>query len=232
VNRKPTQRMTAATSVAMSALMLLFVFAIGCGGGEADAEAAMPSVDPRYATADAFVEYFNSLSTATPVRYQEIRREFYAENQEQRQMLEVYDLTLALLDLMHASAVQFDDQDAKDILDEALAPSQPASIVERSDRRAQATYRDARGHEERLYLVQHEHRWWISAYTLEYSHSFREMQDAALDVHGELGIDSTRRVQIARLYRDTAARIRRGEFRTQEESRRAIMQELARLLGI
>ena len=53
-----------------------------------------------------------------------------------------------------------------------LAPNEPATITERSDRRAVATFVTARRKMDKLQLVQVGERWWISGYSIEYSPEF------------------------------------------------------------
>lgn len=154
-----------------------FVLLAGCAGeSEADASGqAQASVDPRFATADGLLAHYNSIATRTPVDARATCALFYAENEKQRQFLNIMQSMVPAAEL---------DQLMRDEFGEGLDPRRktamlqgdgPAAISKRSNQRAEAKYTDKDGKVQTLYLVQIGDRWWISGYTVEYVPEWKEM---------------------------------------------------------
>ena len=128
-----------------------------------------PPVDPRFASADALVEHYNDLTTVGKIQLSQVVDLFYAETDIQRQYVDATRVAIPIAELEHALTERFDlGSDAPS----PLAPNEPATITERSDRRAVATFVTARRKMDKLQLVQVGERWWISGYSIEYSPEF------------------------------------------------------------
>jgi hypothetical protein len=100
----------------------------------------------------------------------------------------------------------------------SYAVQEPARITDRSDRRATASYRGYGGTITPLQLVQVGDRWWISGYTFD--------DDPALKNLDAEQLAKTERLfgYIAPYSPAIAERVRRGEFSSADEARRALFE--------
>jgi len=202
----------------------------GCGGGEtdhrvADDRTAGPPPDPRFPSADALLEHFNSLNTASPATWTEIADLYYPENDLQRRLVQIRRDTAAAVDLHHAE-IEYFGQEAIDgffrkyeremgIESPSTSrakspprPNEPAETTEQSGEYVLAEYTDGRGDPHTLYLVQRDNRWWISGYGLEYENTLSpEALDRREQTAREIGRDARRNL----------ARLRAGDFASYEE---------------
>jgi hypothetical protein len=164
-------------AVGNSALGLVAVIATlviaGCGGSEPK-PAEDAAVDPRFASAESLVDYYNEISfhcaRIDPAAQLDL---FYAENETQEQIVRILHNMIPYVELQQAVWEHFDEGLSLTAIAPPLAPNlQPARITEHSDQRAQAEEVEADGTQMTLYLVQIDNRWWISAYTAEYAPGF------------------------------------------------------------
>ena len=174
-----------------------------------------PPVDPRFVSADALVQYYNEIATVGKINIRQVINLFYAETDIQRQFVDVTRQAIPIAELEHALVERFDlDTDQLS----PLAPNQPATITERSDRRAVATFVTARRKREKLQLVQIGPRWWISGYSIEYSPEF---------IRNRKILDLEKYQQFVQYFAPHAASVKRrldaGEFQAPEEAIGALM---------
>ncbi len=199
----------------------------GCAeNGEAPA-IEPPAVDPRYATADAFVEYYNELTfNRQAVDAERVLDLLYGETAQQQRLIDVIRNYTSVLQLGQAMWDRFaEGWDAK-VKVAPLAPNLKTTVItEHSGQRAMAKETNSDGSESDLYLVRIGDRWWISGYTLEY------------DPHLEGLREELKGFEI--LWQNMAAvapaiteRLRNGEFNAAAEVRAAIGEALVAQLGL
>ena len=214
---------TDAKRIPYLALMAILVgIAAGCGGKSDDSGAnpAASAVDPHFATAEALVEYFNSLTTREPVDDATVLSLFYAENDLQQRLIELNRISLPLLAVGAAMHERFqapvDPTDPKAFIS---LPNEPAKIVDRSDQRAAAEYKNWDKSIEKLQLVKIGNRWWFSGYTYEHHPAYKAAKPEQLTLV-EMGTRA-----MAAVAPSIAARVRTGELRTAEDTRKALTDE-------
>jgi len=165
-DRYVTERLVArvlALALVISPIACVPALLSGCGGEEPGAAAG------RFATADALVEHYGTLTTGRDrVNWAGIRALVRAETPEQETLMAAVDDLVGLLEVEWQAWERF----GRGALPGADRPFQPdrvaARIVERSDRRAVAEAIDYAGEAESIQLVELEGSWWISAYTFEH----------------------------------------------------------------
>ena len=154
--------------------------AAGCGGEAEPAVPAAPAVDPRFASADALLAYYNVLTVDRPILDPDSLVElFYAENQTQERLVRIVRSSIPLMHFGQALWERFGETlDGKKTA--TLAPNpRPAYFTENGGERALALEFNADGSEKQLYLVRVGERWWVSGYTIEYD---PEVQRVAGDI--------------------------------------------------
>ena len=191
----------------------------GCGGGgdEAEADAAQtPAVDPKYATADAFVETWNGVISRRH-GLDDLLPLIRFEGPEQRQMGRVMRAIEPFLRL---------EQECFEAFDQCMTPGQqppfdpnqpPLTITERSDVWARASQQGAGG--TKTYdLVFANDRWWIDGAAYVRSPIHVMLTSASDTIHMRSSIDS------ARTWGDCAkevlSEVRRGEIASVMDARR------------
>lgn len=189
-------------SVGLAAVVAICL--AGCGTSESPTVAKKPAVDPRYASADAILEHINSLNSQTPDYFPAYVAIIYAENDFQARFLKLMRASVPSYQLLIAAQKRFDEPlypEPPDIY--GFKSSGVARIVERSERRAKATY--AAGTSSDLYLVEIGGRWWLSAYTLEYDPNFKLTPEGMQAAETALG-------PMAEMAQDLLRRLDAGEF--------------------
>ncbi|MDY7110065.1 MAG: hypothetical protein SYC29_15650 [Planctomycetota bacterium] len=211
-----------------SALALAAVIATlligGCGGTE-PAASEETAVDPRFASADSLIEYYNSIchevETVDPDAVLEL---YYAESALQERLLRIERGNIAYARVQHASWQQFGRALTRSEDWVPLGPQpQPVEIESRTDGRATALYFDDDTERRTLHLVDVDGRWWISGYTLEYDPSYQEIL-AELD-----RIEAVTPV-IERVSLGLIPRIRAGEFASADQAKEEYMRLLREAL--
>jgi hypothetical protein len=211
----------------VASILLLAVVPVlalpGCGGGAetTDAAPAAPAVDPRFASADALLDHYNSIAMKGPViDLAAILDLMHAENDLQRRMLGAMRSMMPMYEIEVAMRERFGEGLNPGEMDASLAPSADAAVIgTRSDRRAEATYTDHDGSTSTLYLVQIGPRWWLSGFTLEHDPDFVSDPD-------ELEKMETMASKLAPVLPPVLARVRAGEFSAAQEVRMAIAMAL------
>lgn len=209
---------------AMLACALLLLSACG----PANATVQEETVDPRFASAEALVEHFNSLNTLMPSNDLELLPLFHLENQTQRDMWKVIDYMTderlyEINRLMYARfGASLDDLEGKRI------PCTPAILKKVEEQRAEGTYHDELGKERPLHLIKVGNRWWVSGYTLEYAYDDHQKRDVDRNVEMVLSImeevsefDTTFAIPVLE-------RLRRGEFASADEVNQAYIEAIQR----
>ena len=155
----------------------------GCGSSEAPPPPAadVAAIDPRFASPEAIVEYYNSLTTCNPVKVGASLDLFYAETELQRRYIAIVRSLAPVAELDYLMFDRFNELlDPNKQKRHMLSPDSPAVLTIREDSRAQGVFKDADGVEQTLYLVRIDRRWRVSGYTLEYNEGWTS-QIADLD---------------------------------------------------
>lgn len=205
----------------------LLLIAIGlslgaCGGSEPEEAATQtPTVDPRFASADAMLETYNQIITQPRVDPYAWHELFYIENETQKAMLEAVQADFPYLELDQVVYEHFGECLNPKMKSAPFAPDLPAVMKERNGQRSIANGIDADGDKYIVHLVQIGDRWWISGYTLEYlpwgKRSIQEHQE------------STRfNVFVSEASTIIKQQIMAGEITTVDQARKALGAELAR----
>ena len=158
-------------TVAIAIMVLLSA----CSAEEPEPVAVQPPpVDPRFASADALLEYYNQIAmrepTADPAG---IFTLLYAETPIQERLVQVYKNSLPLMELDAICWEKFGAGLRPDSKESPFAPARNSAIMAESGQdRAKARVKENNGQNMDLHLVRYNGRWWISGYTLEYDREF------------------------------------------------------------
>jgi hypothetical protein len=206
------QRTTRLSAMVCCALLLPAL--IGCGSKAEPDNEAQPTVDPRFASADALIEYYNSLSTRDPQDIEALTGLMYAENAEQNTSITLVRRAIVPISLLDFEMYQkFGEGLVARSNNYMLSPDKPAVITSREDRRAMARTENSDGKEIKLYLVQMNDRWWISGYTLQHRLGWvdtsdqSEMLNDTVDVMGEVTQDIRSQLRAGTLTSAAATRL-------------------------
>ncbi len=142
----------------------------GCGGNGDNATREQPQVDPRFASAEALLEYYNQVALRQPkTEPRQVFSLLFAETPLQERLVKLYKASLPLMELDDLCWERYGKGLGPDEKESPFAPARERAImVEVGDERAKARHRKNDGREIVLYLVNYNRRWWISGYTLEY----------------------------------------------------------------
>ncbi len=204
--------------------LAVFAFAIvpvACDGGSATHEQTRTASDSRFASAEALIDYYNSISLRGAAAGASWLDLIYAETDLQRRLR--YQDSLAGR-MHHVDVLMFErfgeslrDPGKGDYLLRPLGPG--AVLVENDGARAFADLTDGKRTARRaLYLVKVGERWWISGYTFEYSMSESDAEEIARtsEVY-ELMVEAVEGIE---------PRLRAGEFSTAAAVRDAYKEAL------
>lgn len=162
-----TRFVTGSTAVVLGIPILVTWSMPGCDdAGESHIIVRQQQADPRFASADSLIEYYNELTTIEPVNLRRANELFYAETEQQQRYIANNGNYISVLEVHQALYDRF-GQGYFPQMKSVFEPSDPATITERTPQRAIASYTTDRGDAATLQLVQVGDRWWISAYTLE-----------------------------------------------------------------
>jgi hypothetical protein len=192
----------------------------GCGNDAAEAPVTeSASVDPRFASAEALLDYYNSISTREPVDARAALELFYPENDLQRRYLGIAQNLRSVAELDRLMFERFGECMDPKKRKHSLSPDQPATMTKREDSRAQAQCIDSKGKKTTLHLVQIGDRWWVSGYTFEYETEWKE-SIADLD-RFEQFVRS-----MAAASQNVATSITDGSLKSAQEARKALGQAI------
>ena len=166
----------ATTSTRTERLLAVFALTIttllsACSGEDAESVVDQPSlVDPRFASADALLEYYNQVAMQQPkLDSREVLSLMFAETPLQERLIALSRESLPLLELDDACWEQYGVGLLPSTKEPPFTPARHrATMTEREMERAKAEQRQNDGSLEDIYLVKLQNRWWISGYTLEY----------------------------------------------------------------
>lgn len=146
-------------------------------GGEqsASASTAAATVDPRFASAEALLQYCNQITTTDPVNPAAQIELVYAENELQQQLLRFMRSVIPITDLDRRMFEKFREGWIPGNTKPMTAPDKPAVMISNDSSRAQAEYQNDKGEPQTLQLVKIGDRWWVSGYTYEYDPKMSEM---------------------------------------------------------
>jgi hypothetical protein len=167
-------------------------FLSGCGAKEPDPVVIQqrPPVDPRFATAEAFVDHLNVVSNelTNANGFQEL---MYGETPEQQRFIAALGGLAPMLDVFAAARDHFGEEAVREMAEQQAAMplfGTTIRISEQNDRRADAIATAPNGEESMLKLVEIDDRWWISGYTFDHDPDARKMMDnpEALEKMGDM----------------------------------------------
>lgn len=191
-----------------------------CSNSDAEAEALEPEIDPRYQTADALLEYYNSLATTEPFAIRRTLDLFYAENRTQETYIEIARKMADFAELDYEVYQRFgESMNPRQAEDHLLMASEAARMTRRDNQRAEATYTNNEGNEETIYFVQIGQRWHISGYTVEYNFDWEESIGDVTAI-AELADD------VSKAARKVLPAVRSGEIQSLDEARDAYAQAI------
>lgn len=206
-----------------------------CGNSEAeDAAAQTPTVDPRFATAESLIEYYNTIDKTSPEYLSQSLDLYYAETPLQEKISRFFHSAVTHVELLNELKDYFGEAHDRysweevlgepmptDIKETPLPPKwPPASITEHSGDRAKAVQKGPYQGAETMHLVKVGTRWWISGYTWEYE----RLEDVLEESLDELLVHNEKEASAGQQLRP---RLLPGEFKTP----RAYYDELYRLMG-
>lgn len=141
-----------------------------CGSKEKEViSSETQTVDARFASAKALIDYFNLNGSSDPINFKNYVDNLYAENDLQKRMIARYRVLIPVLDLSTAVRQRFNDTLIEGSRSYNTEPIQKlAQLVKNTGDRVEALYSDSAGDEGRVHFVKLNERWWISGYTLEY----------------------------------------------------------------
>lgn len=141
-----------------------------CGGSEPEETVVQtPTVDPRFATADAILDTHNAIVTQSPrVDLNAWLDLVYAENDVQRRLLATMRIQIQYFILEQAVFDKFGEHLNPDSKSPPFAPDEPSTMTEYENQRAIAEGVSTDGSRYKTYFVQIGDRWWISGYTMEH----------------------------------------------------------------
>ena len=207
-------------AVGNSALGLVAVIATlligGCGGSE-PATSEEAAVDPRFASAEALIEYYNKITVHTSrVDMAAAVELLYPENALQEQLVRITRHMIPFAEVQQACWDQFGQGFSPGERYPPYSPNpEPARLVEHTGQRAKAVEVEPDGTNSDLYLVQIDNRWWISGYSLEYHPLIAGNLDS-------LDIFEQNMATLAAIAPEVAADVRRGMFASVAELRMAM----------
>jgi len=153
----------------------------GCGGTQAEEQVAAPPpppTDPRFATPEALIDFFNLQNSKWPPDVRGIHALFYAENDVQKRVISALEQYFAIFDFFAALHERFGSPLEAEVVEKLTANSAEHAVLKKVDDRrgkAESTLED---HSTRLlYLLQYENRWWISGYSFEYDPKLKKLLD-------------------------------------------------------
>ncbi len=180
----------ATTNTRTDRLLTTFAIAIivllsACSGEEPDLVVIQPApVDPRFASADALLDYYNQVVMQQPkVDPREVFSLMFAETPLQERLVAVARESLPLMELEDACWEQYGVGLSPGADESPFAPARHRATMTESDNdRAKATRRRNDGSRAEIYLVRLGKRWWISGYTYEYDRRFKPDKESLDDL--------------------------------------------------
>ena len=218
----------------------LFIIAIvlslnACVSSEPeDAVSQTPTIDPRFATAESLIEYYNTIDrTSTEYLSQKIDL-YYVETPLQDKIYRYFHDAVIRAEFLNELKDYFGESleryNWEEVLGEPMPTNikerppptkwPPATITEHSGDRAIAVQKDPYQGTAKMRLVKVGTRWWISGYTWEYE-ELKDVSEETLDEvldHNAKQFSAQQRLQ---------PRLRAGTFKTPK----AYYEELYRLMG-
>ena len=204
-----------------STLALLLTSITGCGPATPSQPTVVaPTVDARFATADALLDHYNQLISGKQVDMRGTFALYYAENKKQERIIDLLKNSFAdFLELQLAILDRFgDDMPARQRDELEKQRPKPAVMSQRDTSRCQATATGPDGIQQTIRLVKIGDRWWISGYTFEYDPALEEEMRRIEDFAGMMGY-------LGPMSRAVRARLDAGEFDSIDEVSKAIADE-------
>lgn len=192
----------------------------GCSGGEANEETVDSLSNEsvlRFATVDALVEKFNSITMMNPRDHRGECEMIYPENDLQRRLLQIENNLILLYELAVSVRERFDKPLLPDSPEafNTLPHQELVVITKQEDNRAEGLYTDSNGETVTLYLVRVGQWWRISGRTLEQYPGSLVDDPAAMTYMEEFSRFSSAVVP------DVLQKLEAGEFDNYEQFREA-----------
>lgn len=217
-------------------LLIAIVLSLNaCGSSEPDdAVSQTPTVDPRFATAESLIEYYNTIDKTSPEYLSQSLDLYYAETPLQEKIYRYFHNAAIHVEFLNELKDYFGEAleryNREEVLGEPIPTNiketplpkkwPPATITEHSGERARAVQKSPYQGTEKMRLVKVGTRWWISGYTWEYE----ELRDVSEETLDEL-LDHNAKELSAQ--QQLLPRLRAGKFKTPKE----FYEELYRLMG-
>lgn len=177
---------TTGTNLPLEAVAIaIIVLFSACSGEESDPVVIQPPpVDPRFASADALLDYYNQVVTQQPkVDPREVFSLMFAETPLQERLVALARESLPLMELEDACWEQYGVGLSPGADESPFAPARHRATMTESDAdRAKAMRRRNDGSRAEIYLVRLGNRWWISGYTYEYDRRFKPDEESLDDL--------------------------------------------------
>lgn len=203
-------------------LLIVIVLSLNaCGSEPEDAATQTPTVDPRFASADAILETYNQIITQPRVDPHAWHNLFYAENDLQRRVLACLGTIIPFHNLEQKVYEEFGELFTPNSKSPPYAPDKPSKMIEYNDHRAIAEGINTDGETYKTYFVQIGNRWWISGYTFEHDPDTKKTIE---------NLDAFERIvaTIAAAAPTVLNKIESGEITSAEQARTAFAAEIAR----
>lgn len=217
-------------------LLIAIVLSLNaCGSSEPeDAVSQTPTLDPRFATAESLIEYFNTIDKASPEYLPQSLDLYYAETPLQEKISRYFHNAVTHVELLNELKDYFgealDRYKWEEIFGEPMPTDiketpppekwPPASITEHSGDRAKAVQKSPNQGTETMHLVKVGTRWWISGYTWEYE----DLKDVSEEILDRTNAENIKKLSAQQQLRP---RLKAGKFKTPK----AYYEELYRLMG-
>ena len=201
---------TTGTNLPLEALAIaIIVLLSACSGEEPDPVVIQPPpVDPRFASSDALLDYYNQVVMQQPkVDPRKVFSLMFVETPLQERLVALARESLPLMELEDACWEQYGMGLSPAADESPFAPARHrATMTENDNDRAKARRQRNDGSRADIYLVRLGNRWWISGYTYEYDRRFKPDEESLDDLE--------RRIRyLAAVAPIVTADVRRGKWK-------------------
>ena len=217
-------------------LLIAIVLSLNsCGSSEPeDAVSQTPTIDPRFATAESLIEYYNTIDRTSTEYLSQTIDLYYVETPLQDKIYRYLHDAVIRVEFLNELKDHFGESleryNWEEVLGEPMTTEiketplprkwPPASITEHSGDRAKAVQKGPYQGAETMHLVKVGTRWWISGYTWEYE----ELKDVSEETLDEVLDHNAKQLSAQQ---QLLPRLRAGTFKTPKE----FYEELYRLMG-
>jgi len=199
-----------------------------------DAVSQTPTIDPRFATAESLIEYYNTIDRTSTEYLSQTIDLYYVETPLQDKIYRYFHDAVIRAEFLNELKDHFgeslDRYNWEEVLGEPMPTNieerppptkwPPATITEHSGDRAIVVQKDPYQGAAKMRLAKVGTRWWISGYTWEYE----QLKDVSEETLDEVLDHNAKQLSAQQQLRP---RLRAGTFKTPK----AYYDELYRLMG-